>query len=51
MIEQLERQCYILQWNDGRKQEQSILHMFHSLTSRRHLNVGDHVLALAMPGQ
>ena len=51
MTEKLDKQCFKLQWTDGSHQKQSLLHMFGSLTSRRELQAGDHVLALAMPGE
>ena len=49
--ERLDGQCFELQWADGGHQEQSILHMFGPLTTRRALHAGDHVLGLAMPGK
>ena len=51
VTEKLDKQCFKLQWADGSHQKQSLLHMFGSLTSRRVLHAGDHVLALAMPGE
>ena len=51
VIEILDKQCFKLQWVDGSHQKQSVLHMFGSLTNRRKPQAGDHVLALAMPGE
>lgn len=50
-MEKLDGQSYELQWADGSYQKQGILHMFGLLTTRRSLHAGDHVLALAMPGE
>ena len=51
VIEKLGKQCFKLKWADDSYQKQNLLHMFGSLTSRRVLHAGDHVLALAMPGE
>lgn len=49
--EQLARQCYQVQWAEGTEQTQTIQHMFGPPTVRRSLQPGDHVIALAMPGE
>lgn len=51
VVDKLVGQHFQLQWSDGSYQKQSILHVFGSLTSHRAVHAGDHVLALAMPGE
>ncbi len=38
---------YIVQWADGSHQEQQVHHLYGSLTRKRPLRIGDHVIALA----
>ena len=52
VLKQLEGVCqYLIEWADGTTQVQEVMHMFGKLTKKRGLRLGDHVLALAVPGE
>lgn len=52
VVKQLDGACqYLIKWADDTTQVQEITHLFGRLTKKRGLHQGDHVLALAVPGE